>query len=79
MYLPPTVVAAEEEGDKYLQYHITLKSNNGFSIGRLVHGAYDLMIKSIDDIFDGDDIWECAISHIDFDPVTKKCYVGISS
>jgi len=62
----------------YSSYHMVLKSNKGFTITRLCHAAYQLLINSIDDVFDGKNNWKNnCIEGICFDENTLSAYVKL--
>uniref|UniRef100_A0A6C0C5X3 Uncharacterized protein n=1 Tax=viral metagenome TaxID=1070528 RepID=A0A6C0C5X3_9ZZZZ len=64
----------------YVSYHLTLKSKKGFTMSRICHAAYQLLINSIDDIFDGKNVWKNDnIIGISFDQKTLSAYVVIDN
>lgn len=76
IYLPTKIMAEEMYGDKYTTYHLVVKSKHGFTVDRLIHAGYQLLINSIDDIFEGENIWEqCSIQGIEYDENTSRAYV----
>ena len=76
IYLPTKMTAEEMYGDKYSTYHLVVKSKAGFTVDRLIHAGYQLLINSIDDVFEGDNIWEqSSIQGIEYDKKSSKAYV----
>ena len=81
IYLPRNVCAEEIYREKYSTYHKIIKSPKGFTINRLCHAAYQLLLDSIADVFDDEDeCWySCSIDGVEFDEETSKIYISIST
>lgn len=79
IYLPKVDVD-EQCKPFYISYHMTLKSKKGFTMSRLCHAAYQLLINSIDDIFNGKNVWKSDnIKGISFNEKLLSAYVIIDN
>jgi hypothetical protein len=79
IYLPKIEVDKQCE-PFYVAYYMTLKSKKGFTMSRLCHAAYQLLINSIDDIFNGKNVWKNdKIKGISFNEKTLSAFIVIDN